>query len=110
MAGPIDFASDGPRDEKGPTEYGGRAGLIQTGEGVFQHEMDGPERRGVLVRSKAAEHVDAATGLSVVDAGGNAVDPVTGQVVDTSWNEDGAHAKSAVDPLRAGDPRSAELT
>lgn len=107
--GPIEFASDEPRDEKGPTEYGGRAGLIQGGVGEGEvHELTGSEKRGVLVRGQATVVVDDVTGLPVIDESALAVDPVTGLEVDPEWALDGTTVRP-VDPLRTADPRSGIL-
>lgn len=108
--GPIEFASDGPRDEKGPTEYGGRAGLIQGGAAPGEvHELTGPEKRGIIVRADPATKVDPLTGFVVADEAGVAVDPVTGLPVDPVWNEDGATGKPVDAPPRTGEPTAGEL-
>ncbi len=106
MAGPIEFASDGPVDDKGPTEFGGLAGLIQDHPDVV---LTGSDKRGLIVRAESATKVDVLTGLVTEDEGANAVDPVTGREVEPDWNEDGATAPRAVDPLKTGDPTSGVL-
>lgn len=99
MAGPIEFASDGPRDQKGPTEFGGVAGLIQpelVGGADAHIEMTASEKRGVLVRGQAPKVYDEL-GLFEFDEAADAVDPVTGRVVDPEWNEDGSSGSRPVD-------------
>lgn len=96
VAGPIDFASDGPRDAKGPTEFGGRAGLIQRVEDGHV-EMSATEKRGVLVRAEPAKVVDELTGLYEFDEAATAIDPVSGRGVDPEWNEDGSTGSAPVD-------------
>lgn len=98
MAGPIEFASDGPRDRKGPTEYGGRAGLVQSvADGHV--ELSASEARGVMVRAepakvygKNAEYPE----LYEFDGALDATDPVTGRTVDPKWNEDGSTGTTPV--------------
>lgn len=110
MAGPIEFASDGPVDEKGPTEYGGRAGLVQTsvdGNG-FVHEPAGGEVLGMVVRADPGYLIDPVTGFATVDASAAPVDAATGLEIDPAWVED-AGGKPVDAPPRTGDPRSAEL-
>lgn len=106
-AGPIEFASDGPVDEKGPTEYGGRAGLIDGAD--VGRELTGSEKRGIIVRGRAVEVVDPVTGLAAVDEGAMAIDHATGLVVDPEWNQDGNVVKPVDAPPRTGDPSAAEL-
>jgi hypothetical protein len=108
--GPIEFASDPVVDLKGPTEYGGRAGLVQGGVKVGEdHELTGSEKRGIIVRAEPARVLDPVTGWAVIDESGLAVDPVTGLEVDPSWNEDGATTKHVDAPPRTGDPSSGVL-
>jgi hypothetical protein len=104
--GPIEFVSDPVGvDEKASTEFGGVSGLVQP----LPHEMDGSEKRGVLVRSRAATKADPLTGLVVPDESAMAVDPVTGLLVDPAWNEDGATGKPVDSPPLTGDPRAGTL-
>lgn len=108
--GPIEFASDGPVDDKGPTEYGGRAGLIQTsidGNGLV-HKPAGSEVLGMVVRSDPGLMIDPVTGFAVPDPGALPVDSATGLEVDPSWIEDAGGAPVEAPP-RTGDPRAAEL-
>lgn len=108
--GPIQFASDGPKDRKGPTEFGGRAGLIQGGvEPGEVHELTASEMRGIIVRAEPARVVDPVSGLYTLDESLAATDPLTDREVDPAWNEDGANAKPVDAPPRTGDPRAAEL-
>lgn len=109
--GPIEFVSGKERDTKGPTEFGGQAGLLapETVSGQPGHEMTGSEKRGVLVRSRAATKVNALTGLVEPDESALAEDPATGRTVDPAWNEDGATGKPVDVPPRTGDPRSGTL-
>lgn len=103
VAGPIDFASDGPRDDKGPTEFGGVAGLIQPDVvgGVDAHiEMSADEKRGVLVRAQAPRvygTIEDVPDVYVIDGEADAVDPVSGRVVDPEWNEDGSKPTTVTD-------------
>lgn len=110
MVGPIEFASDGPVDDKGPTEFGGTAGLVQVEGGLGAHlaDLTGSEKRGLVVRGEPAVKVDPVTGFLVPNESGNALDPVTGLEVDPAWNEDGKTTRP-VDPLRTGDPKSGTL-
>lgn len=108
--GPIEFASDGPVDDKGPTEYGGRAGLVQSsvdGNG-FVHVPAGGEVLGMVVRSDPALMIDPVTGFAVPDPSGMPVDRETGIEVDPSWVTD-AGERPVEAPPRTGDPRAAEL-
>lgn len=108
--GPIQYVSDGPKDDKGPTEFGGRAGLIQGGKVAGEvHELDGSEKRGILVRARAATKVNALTGLVEPDESAPAVDPATGATVDPAWNEDGSSGKPVDVPPVTGDPRAGTL-
>lgn len=108
--GPIEFASGGPVDDKGPTEFGGRAGLVQTSEdgNGLVHEPTASEVRGLVVRSDPSMLIDPVTGNPAPDPGGDAVDPVTGIPIDPSWVVD-AGERPVDAPPRTGDPRSAEL-
>ena len=102
MAGPISFASDGPRDTKKPTEYGGSAGLVELGSGagpngVFKHAPDlltPSEQRGILVRAQPAKKFGSKypdqPDIYEYDPSGDAVDPVTGLPVDPAWNANGS--------------------
>lgn len=87
--GPIEFARSPIVDDKGPTEYGGDAGLIQKGpKNEHLGNLSTDERVGVLLRSGSsatdvvtvdedgattivrtvhAEGIDPVTGLSLVD-------------------------------------------
>lgn len=110
--GPIEFAQDRQVDTKGPTEYGGVAGLIQPAivDGVAGHaELTGSEKRGLIVRGRGVEVVDPLTGLVTVDEAAVAVDPVTGLPVDPAWNEDGTTGKPVDAPPRTGEPTSGTL-
>lgn len=110
VVGPIEFASDGPRDDKGPTEFGGLAGLIQEGPaGEHLASLTGAEKRGLMVRAVPVMAVDPLTGLEKVDETANAVDPQTGLIVDPAWNEDGATTAPVEAPPRTGDPKSGTL-
>lgn len=96
--GPIVFASDVDMDKKGPTEFGGRAGLIQGGVSAGEvHEVSASEARGILVRAEGARVPDPLTGLMKYDEGASAVDPKTGHIVDPVWNEDGSTGAAPVD-------------
>lgn len=96
--GPIEFASDGPVDDKGPTEFGGRAGLIQGGVAAGEvHEVSASEGRGMIARAVPFVKVDPLTGFMVDDGDKPAIDPATGMLVDDKWNMDG----SAVAPVEA---------
>lgn len=105
-SGPIAFASDGPVDDKPPTEYGGMARLIQDHPDVV---LTGADKRGILVRGEGVTVPDPVTGLPKVDESVAAVDPVTGREVDPAWNLDGKAQRSAVDGLKSGDPKSGVL-
>jgi hypothetical protein len=110
VAGPIEFASDRPVDDKGPTEYGGRAGLIQTsidGNGRV-HEPSPSEVRGMIVRGEAPLKVDDATGMLTKDETAQPYDRLTGDEIDPVWYED-AGARPVEAPPRTGDPKAAEL-
>lgn len=99
--GPIEFASDGPVDLKGPTEYGGRAGLVQGGKGPGEvHVPTASEARGLIVRGVGAVVVDPVTGLKRIDEAALAIDPVTGLEVDTDVNADGATTAPVETPPR----------
>lgn len=103
--GPIEFARDPVVDDKGPTEYGGRAGLIQGGVGVGEeHVVTASEARGLIVRGVGAVKVDPVTGLKVVDETALAVDPATGLEVGVEVNFDGAVEKPVEAPPKTGNP------
>jgi hypothetical protein len=107
--GPIEFASDGPRDTKGPTEWGGRAGLIQGGVAAGEvHELTAAEKRGIMVRAKAVMVPDPVTGFLKPDVA-SAVDPVTGIAVDPAWNLDGTVDAPVDAPQMTGGPEDAEV-
>jgi hypothetical protein len=112
---PIEFAGDRPRDLKGPTEYGGGAGLIEDGSvvgadgTVYEHIMTGSEMRGVLVRGEApviptGNFQKDGVELVEFDEGADAVDPVTGRIVDPAWNEDGRTARGVESPPPTENP------
>lgn len=108
--GPIEFASDGPVDDKGPTEYGGRAGLIQNsvdGNGLV-HEPTASEVRGMVTRADPEVMIDPVTGFAVPDAGAMPVDRHTGQPIDPAWVTD-AGERPVEAPPRTGDARASEL-
>lgn len=109
-SGPIEFASDPPVDDKGPTEYGGRAGLVQSsidGNGLV-HEPTASEVRGMVTRADPGYMIDPVTGFAVPDPGALPADRATGLEIDPAWVED-AGASPVDAPPRTGDPRSAEL-
>ena len=96
--GPIEFVRDRVGgDKKGPTEFGGDAGLVQVGGRISPggnvsafHEPSASERRGVLVRAVGAVKVDPLVAGGVVDdPAGQAVDPLTGLGVGDDWNLSG---------------------
>jgi hypothetical protein len=94
--GPIEFIADVESDRKGPTEFGGDAGLIVLGPNG-EHVPTASERRGVLVRAVGAVKVDALTGRTVDDPAGLAVDPLTGLGVEDEWNLSGSGGVKPVD-------------
>lgn len=87
MAGPIEFLSDGPKDEKGPTQYGGMDGLVSDHP---DHVLSSSEKLGIMLRAEPVYVEDPLTGLLVADPSLPAVDPVTGRVVEDEWNESGS--------------------
>ena len=111
--GPIEFIRDRVSDRKGPTEFGGDAGLIVVGPGAVEgvggfvatHELSASEQRGLMVRAVGAVRTDALTGAVVDDPAGMAVDPLTGLGVDDEWNLSGSAGVKPVDvppPTEAG--------
>lgn len=108
--GPIEFASDGPVDDKGPTEYGGRAGLIQSsidGNGQV-HEPSPSEVRGMVTRADPEYMIDPVTGFAVPDEGALPYDRETGLEIQPEWVVD-AGERPVEAPPRTGDPKAAEL-
>lgn len=105
--GPIEFASDPVVDDKGPTEFGGTAGLIQ--DASRRDELTVSEKRGLIVRGEAVMVEDVETGLLSVDESALAVDPVSGLVVDDDANQDGAVVRPVDAPPRTGNPDAATI-
>lgn len=95
--GPIEFIREPSRDDKGPTEYGGVAGLVQPEvvAGMPGHIPTASEVRGMLVRAQPAsveteQEIPGKDGVPIVrvgvqvDPAGNPIDPATGRVLNMS--------------------------
>lgn len=92
--GPIEFARSPSQDDKGPTEYGGDAGLIQEGPNA-EHlgHLSVDERLGILVRSGSSatdvvtvDEDGATTIVRTVHAEG--IDPATGLGLENADSEE----------------------